>query len=69
MTATEFETLRDELRALRHEMDVRFAKMESKLDDKPSIVALYQAVVVLMFGIGTVITSAVVVLKNIGLMP
>jgi hypothetical protein len=69
MTATEFETLRDELRALRHGMDVRFAKVEAKLDDKPNIAALYQAVVVLMFGIGTIITSTVVVLKNIGLMP
>jgi hypothetical protein len=64
MTASEFETLRDELRAMRRDLD----RLEVKLDDKPSIAALYQAVVVLMFGIGTVVTSTVVVLKNVGLM-
>jgi hypothetical protein len=75
MTTSEFETLRDELRGLRTDVDAfrvavdrRFAEVEAKLDAKPSIATLYQAVVTLMFGIGAVITSTVVVLKNIGLM-
>jgi hypothetical protein len=68
MTASEFEILRADLLALRTEIDRRFAEIEAKLDAKPSIAALYQAVVTLMFGIGAVVTSTVVVLKNIGLM-
>jgi hypothetical protein len=75
MTTSEFETLRDELRGLRTDVDAfrvavdrRFAEVEAKLDAKPSIATLYQAVVTLMFGIGAVVTSTVVVLKNIGLM-
>jgi hypothetical protein len=75
MTANEFETLRNELRGLRAEIDrhfvaikVRFAKIEAQLDTKPSLAALYQAVATLAFGIGAVVTSTIVVLKNIGLM-
>jgi hypothetical protein len=65
---TEFEMLRDELRALRTDVDRRLAQVEAKLDTKPSIATLYQAVVTLMFGIGAVVTSTVVVLKSIGAM-
>lgn len=82
MTATEFETLRADLLALRIDADrhyaeidrhfvaieVRFAKVEAQLDTKPSLAALYQAIATLAFGIGAVVTSTVVVLKNIGLM-
>jgi hypothetical protein len=68
MTASEFEILRANLLGLRADVDRHFAEVEAKLDAKPSIAALYQAVVTLMFGIGAVVTSTVVVLKNIGLM-
>jgi hypothetical protein len=68
MTASEFEVLRADLLSLRADVDRHFAEVEAKLDAKPSIAALYQAVVTLMFGIGAVVTSTVVVLKNIGLM-
>jgi len=79
MTASEFETLRAELSglrtelsaeigALRRDMDIRFAQVDAKLDAKPGFAALYQAVATLAFGIGAVVTSTVVVLKNTGLM-
>jgi hypothetical protein len=68
MTASEFEILRADLLALRADVAQHFAEVEAKLDAKPSIATLYQAVVTLMFGIGAVVTSTVVVLKNIGLM-
>lgn len=67
MTASEFETLRTDLQALRADVDRQFARLEAKLDAKPSIATLYQAMVTLLFGIGVVITSTVVVLKNVGL--
>jgi hypothetical protein len=68
MTASEFEILRADLLGLRADVDRHFAEVEAKLDAKPSIATLYQAVVTLMFGIGAVVTSTVVVLKNIGMM-
>lgn len=68
MTASEFETLRADLLALRTDVDRHFAEVEAKLDAKPSVAMLYQAVVTLMFGIGAVVTSTVVILKNSGLM-
>lgn len=67
MTASEFEILRADLLGLRADFDRHFAEVEAKLDAKPSIATLYQAVVT-CFGIGAVVTSTVVVLKNIGLM-
>jgi hypothetical protein len=66
MTATEFESLRADIQALRNNMEIRLAKIEAQLDAKPSTATLYQAVVTMMFGIGAVITGTVVVLKNIG---
>jgi hypothetical protein len=68
MTASEFEILRTDLQSLRGDVDRHFAEVEAKLDAKPSIASLYQAVVTLMFGIGAVVTSTVVILKNVGLM-
>jgi hypothetical protein len=82
MTATEFETLRADLLALRAnieqqradvvafrtDIDRQFAQVEAKLDAKPSVAALYQAVAVMMFGLSAAITGTVVVLTNIGLM-
>jgi hypothetical protein len=49
-------------------VDRHFAEVEAKLDAKPTVAVLYQAVVTMMFGIGAVVTSTVVVLKNLGLM-
>ena len=47
MTASEFETLRADLMALRTDVDRHFAEVGAKLDAKPSIATLYQAVVTL----------------------
>jgi hypothetical protein len=55
MTASEFETLHADLLTLRNDVDQHFAKVEAKLDAKPSIATLYQAVVTLMFGIEAVV--------------
>jgi hypothetical protein len=55
MTASEFESLRADIQALRNNMEIRLAKIEAQLDTKPSTAMLYQAVVTMMFGIGTVV--------------
>jgi len=68
MTTTEFELLRSDLLLLRADVDRHFAEIEARLDAKPTVAALYQAVVTMMFGIGAVVTATVVVLKNLGLM-
>jgi len=75
MTASEFETLRQDIKAMRADVDrhfveieIRFAQVDAKLDAKPSVAALYQSVVVMMFGLSAAITGTVVVLKNIGLL-
>lgn len=75
LTRDDLEQLRADIAALRHDMDqqfkaidIHFAHVEAKLDAKPSVAVLYQAVVTLMFGIGAVVTSTVVVLKNVGVM-
>jgi len=68
MTTNEFELLRSDLLLLRADVDRHFAEVEAKLDAKPTIATLYQAVATLAFGIGAVVTSTVIVLKNIGLM-
>jgi hypothetical protein len=75
MTASEFETLRQDIKAMRADVDryfveieIRFAQVDAKLDAKPSVAALYQAVAVMMFGLSAAITGTVVVLKNIGLL-
>jgi hypothetical protein len=60
--------LRTEIAALLHELHLDFERLEAKIDSKPSIAALYLAVVTLIFGIGAVVTATVVVLKNVGLM-
>jgi hypothetical protein len=60
--------LRDAIADMRRDMDIRFASVDAKLDAKPGYAALYNAVVALSFGIGGVITSVVVILKNTGML-
>lgn len=78
MTMSEFDTLRTDLAglrgdidnrfsALRTEMDVRFARIEAKIDEKPSAATIYQAVLATFAGMFAVMAGTVVVLKAIGL--
>jgi hypothetical protein len=72
ITRADLDQLRYSLSAqigeLRRDMDIRFAQVDAKLDAKPSVAALYQAVLVMLFGLSAVITGTVVVLKNVGLL-
>ena len=72
LTKNDLDQLRQSLSAeiadLRRDIDIRFASVDAKLDAKPGYAALYNAVVALSFGVGGVITSVVVVLKNTGML-
>ena len=71
----EFGTLREDIKALRADVDKRFmdidrqlSRLEAVLYTKPSVFALYQAVVVMSVGLSATIASTVVILKSIGLL-
>jgi hypothetical protein len=59
---------RADLDHLRNDITLQIHRIEAKLDEKPSVAALYQAVVVMMFGLSTAITATVVVLNTVGLL-
>jgi hypothetical protein len=76
MTMSEFDTLRADLRslqtdlesrfgALRMDMETRFAKLEAKLDEKPSVNTIYQAALTMF----AVMVGTVMIMKSIGVIP
>jgi hypothetical protein len=76
MTASEFDTLRSDLRALRMDMDARFAhmetrfsKLEAKLDEKPGVATIYQAALSMFAGMFAVLIGTIIILKTTGIIP
>jgi len=61
MTMSEFDTLRADLAAMRTDMDVRFARLEAKLDEKPGAATIYQASLAMF----AVVIGTVILLKTI----
>lgn len=75
MTTSEFDTLRADLAGLRSEldrlrvdMDIRFARLEAKIDEKPSAATIYQASLPTFAGMFAVMIGTVVLLKATGLL-
>jgi hypothetical protein len=70
---TDMATLRtgidNRLVALRTDMDLRFARLEAKLDQKPSVATIYQASLAMFAGMFTVMVGTVVALKTINTIP
>ncbi len=52
---------------LRNEMDLRFVRLEAKVDEKPSVMTIYQAALTMFTGMFAVMIGTVVVLKAIGI--
>jgi uncharacterized membrane protein len=56
------ETLHADLIALRHDM----IRLESKIDSKPSLMAMFTGIVVVVFGMAGVIASTIAALNALG---
>jgi len=68
MTASEFETLRAELLALRADVHRHFTQVEAKLDTKPGLMAMFASIAVTTFGIAGMIASTIASLHSLGLL-
>jgi hypothetical protein len=61
MNGTTLETLHADLVALRTDM----VRLEAKIDSKPSLMAMFTAVVIVVFGMAGVIASTVTTLNSL----
>lgn len=54
--------LRQQISDLRHEFRIDLVRLEAKVDSKPSLMAMFTGIVVVVFGMAGVIASTVAVL-------
>ena len=59
---TTLEILSEDIRALRHDM----VRLEAKIDSKPSLMAMFTGIVVVVFGMAGVIASTIAALNALG---
>jgi hypothetical protein len=80
MTMSEFDTLRADLASLRADIDarfghletdmnIRFARLEAKIDEKPGAATIYQASLGTFAGMFAVMIGTVILLKTISIIP
>lgn len=58
----EFGSLRQQVIDFRHEFRIDLVRLEAKIDSKPSLMAMFTGIVVVVFGMAGVIASTVTVL-------
>ena len=58
--------LHNELRLTREELRHDIVRLEAKIDSKPSIMAMFTGIVVVVFGMAGVIASTVTILHTLG---
>jgi hypothetical protein len=63
--AVTLESLHDELNQLRTELRVDLVRLEAKIDSKPSLMAMFTGIVVVVFGMAGVIASTVATLHSL----
>jgi hypothetical protein len=56
------ESLHDDIIALRQEVRIDLIRLESKIDSKPSLMAMFTGIVVVVLGMAGVVASTVSVL-------
>jgi hypothetical protein len=62
MTDVTLQSLHDDLTALRYDI----VRLESKIDSKPSLMAMSTGIVVVVFGMAGVVASTIAVLHTLG---
>jgi hypothetical protein len=63
--AVTLESLHDELNQFRTELRVDLVRLEAKIDSKPSLMAMFTGIVVVVFGMAGVIASTVATLHTL----
>jgi uncharacterized membrane protein len=58
--------LRDEFRHTREELRHDIVRLEAKIDSKPSLMAMFTGIVVVVFGMAGVIASTIASLHSLG---
>jgi hypothetical protein len=50
-------------------MDLRFVRLEAKIDEKPSTIVIYQAALSTFASMAAVMIGTIIVLKTVGIIP
>ena len=59
-------SLMTEITALRQELRLDIVRLEAKIDSKPSLMAMFTGIVVVVFGMAGVIASTITALHTLG---
>jgi len=62
------DNLHDELMAFRNEVKADFIRLEAKIDGKPSLMAMFTGIIVVVFGMAGVIASTIGTLHTLGML-
>jgi len=62
------DNLHDELIAFRNEVKADFIRLEAKIDGKPSLMAMFTGIIVVVFGMAGVIASTIGTLHTLGML-
>jgi hypothetical protein len=66
MSVITLESLHNDLVTLRQELRVDIVRLEAKIDSKPSLMAMFTGIVVVVFGMAGVIASTIATLHTLG---
>jgi hypothetical protein len=58
--------LRSELTTTRHELRLDLVRLEAKIDSKPSLMAMFTGIVVVVLGLAGVVFSTIATLHTLG---
>ena len=61
--------LRQDVDRLRTDMDLRFARIEAKIDEKPGAGVIYQASLAMVTGMFAIMIGTVILLKTLAYIP
>ena len=62
------DNLHDELMAFRNEVKIDLIRLEAKIDGKPSLIAMFTGIIIVVFGMAGVIASTIGTLHTLGLL-